>query len=140
MVKVSVSDTFNVPADTLWKTVSDFGGVKKLAPDMVKSCTVEGKGVGSIRRIVLTAGGVAAERLESFDAKGKSLSYSIIEAPLPVDRYVATMKVKELGKGRSEFTWSCTFEPKGLSDAEAKKTVETMYKGGIASYKKLLGG
>lgn len=49
------------------------------------------------------------------------------------------MKVKNAGENQCEFEWSSTFEPKGVGEAEAKKTIEDIYSMGFDGLKKLYG-
>lgn len=133
MAEVLVKATIGASAADVWKTVSDFGGIAKLGGG-VTSCTLEGEGVGSVRTITLGTGAVIKERLESCDEAAHSLSYSIIEAPLPLKDYVSTMKLTDAGDGQCELAWSSTFEPAGVPEAEAKKMVEGIYHMGIAGY------
>ncbi len=47
----------------------------------------------------------------------------------------ATMKVIDLGGGRSRLEWSSTWEPDGASEADALKVVEAMHTGVLAVMK-----
>src|SRR5438445_683550 len=77
MSEVNVSETVSAPAVRVWEVLGDFGGVLKWGGKMLQSCTVEGSGVGAVRRIGLPGGGEIAERCEAYDPAGRSLSYSI---------------------------------------------------------------
>jgi hypothetical protein len=48
---------------------------------------------------------------------------------MPVRNYHATMKVVDLGGGRSRLEWSSTWEPDGVSEEQARAAVEGMYTG-----------
>jgi hypothetical protein len=139
MAEVSMSMTLNTPASEVWKTISDFNGLPNFVAAIATS-TTEGSGVGAQRTLTLQEGGPPIiERLESFDEKARTLSYSIVESPLPLENYVSTMQVRELSKNSCEITWLSTFEPKGVPEAEAKKIVEGVYSTGFEGLKKLHG-
>lgn len=140
MAKVHVQDSFNAPADAVWSYFRDFGGVMKWAGPMVKSCTLEGEGVGAVRTIALAQGNPLRERLVQFDDEARSFSYAIIGAcDLPLEGYVGSVKIKADGASRSTIDWIGTFDPKGAPEAAAKQIVEGIYKGGIAAVKALVG-
>jgi hypothetical protein len=140
MSEVKVSETVAAPAAKVWEILGDFGGVTKWGGAMLQSCTVEGSGVGAVRRIGLPGGLSIVERLEAFDAPGRSLSYAIIEkSPIPVKNYLSTLKVVEAGPGASRVDWSSTFEPDGASEEQAQGMIRGVYTGGIAGVRKALG-
>ena len=137
MLNVSMKTKINASADEVWKTISDFNGLPKFVPALAKS-TVEGSGVGAVRKLILKDGGPPiVERLESQDEAARTLSYSILDSPLPVGDYVAVMEVQSVKGEQCELNWSATFNAKGASDAEAKKTIEGIFSGGFDGLKKL---
>ena len=81
------------------------------------------------------------ERLDRHDADALLFAYSIIneDCPLPVANYSATVLITPTGSDRCNVNWSGTFEPKGASEAEAVKLVESIYRGGIAGARQSLG-
>jgi len=129
----------NAPADAVWATIRDFGGLRKFVASIAQ-CTVKGSGVGATRTIAFEGGGGAVERLEGLHDAKRTLTYSIIEGELPFEGYLSTMAVRDLGKGRCEVSWSATFEPKGASEADGKAIIEGVYTEGFAGLKKLHGG
>lgn len=136
MAKVHVRDSFDAPADEVWALFRDFGGVGKWAGAMVKSCTVEGEGVGAVRTLALAQGKPLRERLVQFDDADRSFSYAIVGASdLPVDYYVGSVKIRSEGASRSTIDWIGTFEPRGAPEADAQRIVEGIYRGGIAAIK-----
>ena len=140
MASVSMSTIINASAEKVWQTVSDFNGLGKFVAAVTKS-SMEGSGVGALRTLTLPDGAEIVEKLESFEEQTKELKYLIVvSGPFPVEGYIATMKVKELGENRCEFQWSSTFEPKGASEEEAKKAIEDVYSMGFEGLKKLYGG
>ena len=120
-----VTKTLDVPTDTLWKIVEDFGGVGWL-PGGGEGAVLEGSGVG-MTRVFAGPKGPIRETLESVDAGKRSLTYVIpVGVPFPVTGYRATMVVSDDG-GKGKLDWSCQFEPDGVSEAEARTAIETMY-------------
>lgn len=139
MASVSMSTGIGAPASAVWGTVSDFNGLPQYHP-VVKTSSMQGSGVGAIRTLTLENGAEIVERLETLDDAQRSLSYRIITSPLPVENYVATMKVREAGPGRCEFEWSSTFDPKDAPEADVVSLWEGVYTAGFEGLKKLHGG
>jgi len=139
MANVSMNATIQAPAAEVWKTLSDFNGLPKIVAAIVKS-TMEGFGVGAVRTLTLGDGARIVEQLESLDEEAQRLTYSIVDSPLPLENYLATVQVRDLGGNQCEVVWSSTFEPKGAPEAEAKKIVEGVYSLGFEGLKKMYGG
>jgi carbon monoxide dehydrogenase subunit G len=140
MAKVEVSETVAAPAAKVWELLGDFGGVTKWGGAMLQSCTVEGEGVGAVRRIGLPGGAEIVERLEAYDDAGRLLSYSIQgQSPIPIRNYLSTVTVVETGANECRVDWNGSFDPAGVSDEQAQGMVRGIYTGGIAGVRKLLG-
>jgi len=143
MTNVSVKNTINAAANEIWKTLSSFKDVEKYIP-LIKSSTVEGSGVGAKRTCIIPSEsgqeGKIEEEIKSFDDDAKTLSYSITSSPFPVQNYLGTVKVKDLGNGRCEVEWSSTFEPKGMPEEEVAKMINDLYVAAIDGLKKLHNG
>jgi hypothetical protein len=138
MSGTEVNQEFQASADTVWKEVADFGGIGEWAPG-VESCKLEGEGVGSVRVLGMAGGVVMKERLETLDAAARCLSYAIIEGPMPVENYLATIKVVPVGDG-SRVDWGASFDaPEGVPADAVAKGVGGAYSGMLAALKKKLG-
>ena len=139
MASVSMSTTINTDVVEAWKTISDFNGLPKFISAIATS-TMEGSGVGAVRTLTLQDGGQIVEKLESCDESALTLSYSIVKSPLPLENYLAIMKLKDLGGGKCELSWSSTFDPKGAPAEEAQGVVTGVYTAGFDGLKQLYGG
>lgn len=137
MTTVTVTDTFDHPAEKVWPIVSDFGGIHKYMRGL-DGTRVEGSGLGQDRFLPM-AGGEVVERLTWCDADAYAFSYTILSGPLPFDRYVATVKLTPKGTS-CDIEWQGNFEPKDGAEEEATKLANAIYSGGIKGYKKALEG
>jgi carbon monoxide dehydrogenase subunit G len=133
MARVEVRDEIDAPREIVWDLVSDFGGVKRISPE-VESCVLDGQGVGAVRTIN-TQGIVIKERLESLDGKNYTFSYSIVEGPIPFTNYLAHVELSPDGE-RTKVNWSGSFEPAGVPEDTLKQLVETIYRNLIGGIKK----
>jgi len=136
MSTMAMKAQFEASADAVWGIVRDFGRPDKFIA-AVQGARLEGRGVGA-RRILAFGDAEVIERLDAFDDKARSLTYSIVSAPLPMEGYSSTMRVREAGKARCELEWSCRFTPKGAPEADVKKIVEGVYTAGFEGIRKLV--
>ena len=140
MSKVDIEVEFSSSADDVWAKIADFGGIGDWAPG-IETCDLEGQEVGAVRRIGM-GGMEIAERLEAIDDDARQLSYSIVEGPMPIKNYLATIRVSERAAGGSTLAWYCDFEAPGMSDEQVggiAAGMEGAYKGMCEALKKLIG-
>ena len=138
MATVKMSSKVPVTADQLWEAIGHFNALPDWHPAVQKSDLEEG---GSIRRLTLAGGGEIVERLEqSSDGDGRSYSYSILESPLPVAGYTASIKVTDDDAGGCTIEWSSSFAPSGAPENDAIKVIEGIYQAGFDNLKKMFGG
>ena len=122
----------------LWALVRDFGGLDKIMPG-IERVDVEGEGVGQLRRIPAANGGMVVESLDVLDDESRTLTYSIVEAPLPFRDYSATMVVSDGDDSGSKLTWTGTFLPDGVPVDKAEHLAGRIYSGGIEGFRSALG-
>ena len=138
MTKVSLSTKLAVPADQVWNVIGGFNALPNWHPAVKESKLDAG---GRVRKLDLAGGGSMTEKLEKFDDRQHVYSYSIVQGPLPVSNYVATLKVNRSKDGKAcTVEWSSQFSPAGASEADAAKMVEGIYQAGFESLKKMFGG
>ena len=114
MVKVYTSSVIDAPADQIWAAVRDFNGLPGWVPAIAES-RIEGghpaDRVGCIRILTLQDGGVIREKLLTLSDYDYQCSYSILESPLGVRDYMATLKLSPVTDGNRCFAeWSAEFE------------------------------
>lgn len=127
MLKVTVSRDSDLPAETVYELLADFGNTSWMKG--VTKTEVEGDGVGMVR--VIYAGPPenppVREMLTERDDLKRKVAYTIPENnPMPVDDYSAFVVVTEVGNG-CQIEWTGSFEAKGVDDETAKATVSGMY-------------
>lgn len=125
---VLVERTLAVPRAKVFAALMDFGGINKLLPDAIESCTLEGNGIGSCRHIVLKGQpGKVVERLEAaYD--GHLFSYSIVaESPLPLDNYHAVVQLEDAPNGGCYIAWGSNWVAKGAPEADVKGMLSGLY-------------
>ena len=128
MTQVTVTKEFDVNADAIWAVVRQFDKMDQFLPSLVTSCTVEGSGLGA-KRICGTENGDILETLTLLDDDRMTMEYTIDndDAPLPLSDYTGGARVESLGADKARFSWSGTFEAKGLPENEVSQILEGAY-------------
>ncbi len=115
MIKVYTSTVVNASADAVWAVVRDFNGLPNWTP-FVADSRIEGglpaDKVGCIRNFRLKDGGLIREQLLTLSDYDFQCTYSILESPMGVENYVATLKLTPITDGNTTFAeWSAEFDP-----------------------------
>jgi hypothetical protein len=88
-----------------------------------------------VRHLKTADGAEVVERLQTFDNQSRNYSYSIIQGPFPVTGYLAKVEVHAAPGNKASVTWSGTFTPVGINDAEASAIFDGIYRGGVEALK-----
>jgi hypothetical protein len=113
-VKVYTSSVLDAPADRVWTEIRDFNGLPRWHP-AIKDSYIEQRlpadKVGCVRNFTLHAGGRIRERLLALSDFDYSVTYAILESPMGVSNYVATLKLSPITDGNRTFAeWSAEFD------------------------------
>jgi Polyketide cyclase / dehydrase and lipid transport len=122
MIKVYTSTVINASADAVWAIVRDFNGLPKWTPFVAES-RIEGglpsDKVGCVRNFRLKDGGVIREQLLTLSDYDYQCTYSILESPMGVENYVATLKLTPVTDGNTTFAeWWAEFDPPAGKEKE----------------------
>jgi hypothetical protein len=111
---VYVSTILAAPAPRVWDVIRDFNGLPGWAPFVADSRIEQNHPadkVGCIRNLTLKDGGRIRERLTALSDFDFSKTYSILESPMGVENYVATLRLIPVTDGNRCFAeWSAEFE------------------------------
>lgn len=123
MIRVERAIRIEADASTAWRVLGDFGATD-LAPGICKRITVEGAGIGAVRTMVLEdrfGGGYVQERLETFDAVERFMSYRIVDSgPVPFADYVGTIRVTPAGASACVVVMTSSFVPVEIDEEVAR--------------------
>ncbi len=138
MIHTSAAIEVQVPVSAVWGLVSDFGRWD-LFLTAIDSSATSGEGVGTLRFARITGtDAYVVERLERVTPAEHTLSYTMLESPMPVTRYAATMRVSPTDSGGARVEWSAKFAPMGISAGDAKAFVTGFQAQGLADLAALL--
>ena len=119
----------NLSPDELWQVIGGFGSLPDWISNVCQSRLADG---GRVRYLHDQIGRTFVEKLERYDAAARSYSYSIVESPVGVSDYLATIAVTGINGGRaSHVEWSTRFTPAGISEQEARETFEGIFSTGL---------
>ncbi|RUU69309.1 SRPBCC family protein, partial [Mesorhizobium sp. M2C.T.Ca.TU.009.01.2.1] len=144
MVQVRQSTIIDAPIEEVWAILRDFNGHDRWHPAIAASEIDGGEpadAVGAVRHFRLADGGELREQLLALSDKDRRLSYCLLEAPLPLMGYVASIRLKPVTDGNATFwEWRSEFHPPAHRRDELVKLVaEDIYRAGFAAIRNLLG-
>lgn len=122
MARVYISSVIGAPADRIWQTVRDFNALPDWVP-AVRESRIEGgqpsDQVGCVRAFRLEDGGFLRERLLALSDYDYSVTYAILESPMGVENYIATLKLMPVTDGGRTFAeWTAEFDCDPAAEAE----------------------
>src|SRR5215469_1027822 len=114
MTRVYVSSVIDAPAAEIWKVVRNFNALPQWTPFVAES-RIEHNAppdqIGCIRNFRLKDGGLIRERLLALSDYDLSCSYSILESPMGVENYLATLSLTPVTDGGGTFAeWQADFD------------------------------
>ena len=134
MAKVNMQTDLKVDAQKVWDLIGGFNTLPDWHPAVEKSELNE---EGSMRKLSLAGGGEIIEKLEKIDDNERVYTYSIVNSPLPVANYTASIRVKDNGEGNSIVEWSSEFNADGAPENDAIQAIQGIYQAGFDHLKKI---
>jgi hypothetical protein len=144
VIKVYTSSVIDASADAVWAHIRDFNGLPKWHPAIAES-RIEGNWpsdrVGCIRNFQLRDGGYIREQLLTLSDYDYQCTYSILESPMGVDSYIATLKLTPVTDGNRTFAeWSAEFDtPPGQERRLAESIGQGVFQAGFDALKSYFG-
>ena len=124
MPRVYVSSVIDVPATRVWERVRDFNGLPRWHP-LIRDSRIENSEpsdkIGCVRDFHLQNGDRIREKLLGLSDYDFFCTYAILESPMPLTDYVATLRLTPVTDGDRCFAeWTAEFE---CDEAEAEGLV-----------------
>ena len=144
MVAVRRSTVIDAPIDQVWAVLRDFNGHERWHPAVAESRIEEGRTgdeAGCVRRFKLKDGAELREQLLRMSDRDRSFSYCILESPIPLIDYVATVNLKPVTDGdRTYWEWASNFAAPAGREAELSALVgEQIYEAGFGAIQAMFG-
>jgi NADPH:quinone reductase len=136
VIKVTRTAIIDAPIDRVWALIRDFNGHDHWHPAVAYSEIENGEApdqLGCVRNFQMQDGGRIREQLLSLSDREHSFTYCILDASVPLKRYVATCTLKPVTDGNQTFWWwQSTFDtPKGQERELAALVGDGVYQGGF---------
>lgn len=143
MVEVRQSTIIDAPIEAVWAVLRDFNGHDRWHPAIASSAIEGGEPtdvVGAVRRFRLRDGGELREQLLALSDEHHSLTYCLLQSPLPLMGYVASIRLRRVTDGdRTFWDWRSSFEPPPQRRAELIRLVsEDIYQAGFTAIRHML--
>ncbi len=139
-VRIALSTVIDAPVDEVWRLLRDFNAHHSWHPAIAASRVEAGEpsdSVGAVRAFRLTDGSELREQLIALSDREHELTYCLLEAPLPLMDYVATMRLRPVTDGERTFmTWGSRFRPPAEDAARLSRLVaDDIYAAGFRALK-----
>ena len=144
MIKVYVSSVIEAAADNVWARIRDFNGLPLWHPAIADSRIENSQPsdrVGCIRHFHTKDGGMIRERLLGLSDYDFSCTYEILESPMGVENYVATLKLTPITDGNGTFAeWSAEFDCAEGRERDLSESIGNgVFQGGFNALKNHFG-
>ena len=127
MIQVYTSSVIDATADDVWSRIRDFNALPIWHPSIADSRIENNQPsdrIGCVRYFHLRDGGLIRERLLALSDYDFTCSYSILESPMGVENYVATLKLTPVTDGGLCFAeWSAEFDCAANRETELSQMI-----------------
>ena len=143
MLRVTRSAIIDAPIERVWAVLRDFNSHDRWHPVVGDSHIENGEApdqVGCIRNFHLRDGNHIREQLLALSDEEHISTYCILDATVPLRRYVATVRLKRVTDGdRTFWHWESTFDtPVGRERELADMVGSGVYEAGFAGLRRYL--
>jgi Polyketide cyclase / dehydrase and lipid transport len=144
MARVYTSSVIAAPAAAVWQVVRDFNGLAQwtgFVTDSRIENMMRADQVGCIRSFRLKDGGVIREKLLALSDYEMSCTYSILESPMAVTDYIATLSLTPVTEGNHTFAqWQADFDcPANQQDALIAQIGQGVFQTAFVALKQRFG-
>jgi len=145
MPRVYVSTVVNARSDRVWARLRDFNGLPNWHPAIAESRIEGGEPadkIGCVRDFTLRNGDRIREKLLGLSDFEMFCTYAILESPMGVENYVATLRLTPVTDGDKTFLeWSAEFDCAPERETELVNSIGNgVFQGGFDALKRVFGG
>jgi NADPH:quinone reductase-like Zn-dependent oxidoreductase/uncharacterized protein YndB with AHSA1/START domain len=141
--RVIRSTVIDAPVERVWAVLRDFNSHDQWHDIVAQSRIEAGQAssqVGCVRAFTLKDGHFIREQLLTLDDAQHKFTYCIVEATVPLERYVSTVTLKPVTDGRRTFWhWESTFaSPSGRENELRDMVAKGVYEAGFENLRRYL--
>lgn len=144
MIRLYVSSVIDANADSVWARIRDFNGLPQWHP-LIADSRIENQQpadrVGCVRNFHTRDGGRIREKLLALSDYDYTCTYEILESPMGVTQYIATLKLTPVTDGDRCFAeWSAEFECEEGRERELSELIgQGVFRAGFEALKRHFG-
>ena len=139
MPKVFYSSVIPASIDRIWAIIRDFKELPAWNPSLCDSSIEENRpreAIGCVRSFYLKSGGHFRERLLALSDRDHICTYTILESPLPITDYVATIQLLPVTDTNQTYAeWRSEFNCSPDVESDMMNTIRGVYEGGFGFLK-----
>ena len=141
--RVTRSTVIDAPIERVWAVLRDFNSHVEWHPVVAESFIEEGlppDQVGCVRNFRLADGAELREQLLALSDRDYVSTYCILDSTIPLERYVATVRLKPVTDGNRTFWhWQSTFgTPPGRERELTEQVGRNVYEAGFDALRRHL--
>jgi hypothetical protein len=145
MARIYASSVIGASAARVWARVRDFNGLPNWHPAIAESRIENGEPadkVGCIRSFSLRNGDRLREQMLGLSDYDMFCTYSILDSPMPLTNYVATLRLTPVtDQDRTFIEWSADFDCAPDKEDELVSSIGgNVFQGGFDALKRAFGG
>ena len=145
MARVYTSSVIPAPTAKVWERVRDFNALPRWHPAIRESRIENGEPsdrIGCVRDFRLQNGDRIREKLLGLSDYDYFCTYSILESPMPLTDYIATLRLTPITDGDRTFAeWSAEFDcAPDVADDLIGNIGQGVFQAGFDSLKRHFGG
>lgn len=145
MPRVYASSVIDAPAAKVWEKVRDFNALPRWHPRIRESRIENGEPsdkVGCVRDFRLQNGDRLREKLLGLSDYDMFCTYSILESPMPLTNYMATLRLTPISDGdRTFIEWTAEFDCAAEAAADLVEGIGgNVFQAGFDALKRQMAG
>jgi len=144
MTKIYVSCVIAAPAERVWQQIRDFNALPNWHPGVAKSRiekALAADKIGCVRNFQTKDGGEIREQLLTLSDFDYTCTYAILESPMALTNYIATLKLTPVTDGNRTFAeWRAEFDCDEHDEATLSRLIgEGVFQKGFDALKRRFG-
>ena len=145
MPHIVKSTVLDAPTGAVWNVLRDFNGHDRWHPAVATSTIERAQApdkIGCVRRFKLQDGSELREQLLALSDLEQTFSYCLLDTPIPMFNYVATLRLTPVTDGDQTFLeWTAEFDCAPERETELVNNIGGgVFQGGFDALKRAFGG
>jgi len=135
--KIYISAVLEMPFERAWARVRDFNGLPGWHPAVIESVIESRQApdqVGCVRNYKRRDGLQLREQLLALDDLAHSISYSLLDPPIPVRNYIATLRLSRITElDRTFAEWLAWYDCAASDEPSLCEAINGVFRSGLES-------